>query len=562
MSEARGPQGAVCTHCVISGGGRCVCRKPFCLIMAGVYPWLLLIGAMLALLLMSYVLYHYFADPTESYMLAMVCVVLSFTISILCALLIPIDIYIISEGDITAQALGNFTFSRQHVKTAYTSLFASLMFLAFVLVPYAYFYGEERGDLDERVEKSGRSCSALRSTAFYVIFIMMLLIVSLNFRPGRAEVFDKDHAVEWVDDLLDVEHSGTNALSFCIACLTFLGVLGWVVYSAYGMAAMPFDWLRGKQSPGEQRHDLEESIAAIREKHRQIQSKYAGRDDGSLDLSRMRAADRKELSKLQREQKILAKHNYRLQEIEEKAGTIIPQLLLILVPFRWLIGVSMACCSLLVAGSLFLTLLDRFLHSSCGWSCGYTLKERLIFNPTDEIFLSFARFFPTDFIILAILVMYVFSASVFGIVGLGVRFCCVGIGPLRSRKSSPQALLALCSVLSHILLALCMTLLTIAPNYTSFGSQKVTGSDGNPTWCRLEQAEAGSACQLSVISTFFARIAVAMPCFSVAYYFANWAFLAVFCSVFAHSIFCQRRAAFLEPSRECEEEELGLLNSM
>eukprot|EP00747_Dinoflagellata_sp_TGD_P084002 gnl/TRDRNA2_/TRDRNA2_162343_c0_seq2.p1 gnl/TRDRNA2_/TRDRNA2_162343_c0~~gnl/TRDRNA2_/TRDRNA2_162343_c0_seq2.p1 ORF type:complete len:533 (+),score=97.12 gnl/TRDRNA2_/TRDRNA2_162343_c0_seq2:183-1781(+) len=530
--------------------------------MASVYPWLVFLGAMILLLLMSYIIYNYFADPGESYPLAMIAVVLSLTISILCTLLIPIDIYVISEGDITSQTL-HFTISQDHVRFAYMFFFSALMFLAFFLVPFAYFYGEERGDVEERVENCSQAFTALRSTAFFVAFVGVLLTVSLNFRPGHTEAFDwtsQDNAIKWVGDLLDIEHSGLNALSFCIAVLTFMGVLGWVFYTAYGMAALPFDWLRGKQSAMEQRSELEESIAAIREKYRTIQAKYASRDDGSMDLSRMKAADRKELNRLQREQKSLTQHNYRLQELEQKAGAIVPQLLLCLVPFRWMIGMSMMSISLLVVTSLLLTLSDRTIHSPCGWSCGFTIKERIIFNPADEIFLWLSKIFPIDFILLGVFVLYIFFASMFGIVGLGIRILCFNVYALRSRKSMPQALLVLCNVMAHILLALCMALMTIAPNYTAFGSQTVIGEDGTAGWCTLEKAEARAACQISVISMFFARIAVAMPFFSVAYYFANWAFIIVFCCVFAHSMFCQRRQAFAEITHECEEEEVGLLS--
>jgi len=187
------------------------------------------------------------------------------------------------------------------------------------------------------------------------------------------------------------------------------------------------------------------------------------------------------------------------------------------------------------------------------------LHKRQIFNPADEIFLRLARVFPVDFVILSVLVMYIFCASMFGIIGLGIRFLCFNMYALRPRKSLPQALLVLCNVVSHILLALCMALLTIAPNYTSFGSQMVTMKDGSPSWCSLERQEARAACQISVISAFFTRIAIAMPLFSVAYYFANWAFIGVYASVFVHCLLCQKKQAFLDPSQELEEEQLGLL---
>jgi len=224
-----------------------------------------------------------------------------------------------------------------------------------------------------------------------------------------------------------------------------------------------------------------------------------------------------------------------------------------------MIGMSMMSISLLVACSLLLTLLDRLLHSPCGWDCGYTLKERLIFNPADDIFLSLSHVFPLDFIVLGAFVLYIFAASVFGFVCLGLRFFCLNMYELRARKSMPQALLVLCNVMAYILLALCMALLTIAPTYTSFGSQTVAGEDGKPRYCKLERREAKASCRVSVISVFFTRIAVSIPFFSQMYFTANWAFIAVFSCVFFRCFMSHERTPFLDPATECEEEEMGLL---
>ncbi|CAJ1456722.1 unnamed protein product [Effrenium voratum] len=318
---------------------------------------------------------------------------------------------------------------------------------------------------------------------------------------------------------------------------------------------MPFDWIRGKQSPAEQRHDVESSIASIREKYRSIQSRYSAREDGSLDLSRMKAADRKELSRLQREHKSLMQKNYRLQELEQRAGACIPQLLRCLVPFRLLIGSVMMSLSLLVVLSLLLTLVDRLLHSPCGWACGYTLQERQVYNPADEVYLRLSRVFPVDFVFLGLIVLYIFAATLFGIVALDIRLLCLSVYTLRARKSAPQALLVMCNAMAYILLALCVALLTIAPDYTSFGSQTRSGEAGR---CTLRVTEDQSRCQVSVIATFFTRIAFSMPVFSIAYFLANWAFILVFAFVFVRGMCFQRRQPFLDTAMDCEEEELGI----
>lgn len=532
-----------------------------------VYPWLVLAAAVVLLLLLSYAVHQYFVDPRETYGLATAAVVLSFSVSMLCALLIPVDIYVISEGAIRSETL-HVTVSQEQVRVAYMCLFASLLFLAFGLVPHAYFYGEERGcglsgDVDRKMR--GDICwSAMRSTMGFVGLIALLTVVSLNFRPGHVETVDQvlggqEKAARWISDLLDAEHSGLNAMSFTIACLTVLGVLLWVPYTAYGMAAMPFAWLRGKQSAGEQREDVEQSIASVRDKYSAIQNRYPTREDGTLDLSRVKAADRKELNQLQREHKCLAQHNYRLQESEQKAGLVLPRVLHFLVPFRFAVGATMLTMSFLVVLSLLLTSLDRLLHSDCGMSCGYAIKEKTLFNPADEMFLLLARAFPMDFIVLAAFVLYIFAASVFGIISLGIRACCFSMYELKTRKSMPQALLVLCNVLAYIVLALCMAMLTIAPDYSSFGSQSATTDGGSKTRCSMERRESGRSCLPSVISVFFARISLAMPAFSMVYFFANWTFLVVFGCVFAYSAANSRRQPYLEDLPECEEEEMGLL---
>ncbi|CAE8612830.1 unnamed protein product [Polarella glacialis] len=133
---------------------------------------------------------------------------------------------------------------------------------------------------------------------------------------------------------------------------------------------------------------------------------------------------------------------------------------------------------------------------------------------------------------------------------------------LKARQTSPQALLVMCNAISYILLALCMALLTIAPDYTAFGSQTVAvEGSGTPRHCTLSRRENGAAsCQISVIAAFFGRIAVAMPFFSVAYFFANWAFIGKFCVVFILGLFCQQRQPFTDTAPDGDdEEEIGLL---
>ena len=62
----------------------------------------------------------------------------------------------------------------------------------------------------------------------------------------------------------------------------------------------------------------------------------------------------------------------------------------------------------------------------------------------------------------------------------------------------------MCNTIAYILLALCLALLTIAPDYTAFGSQRPGGSRARCTLRSTEegrcQADSGSKLHLSAVS--------------------------------------------------------------
>ena len=70
--------------------------------------WIIFIGLLLILFLLSKLITNYYIDPSESYGLAIIITVFSLTISLLCVLLIPIDIFLVSRMD---QSLSIFTIS-------------------------------------------------------------------------------------------------------------------------------------------------------------------------------------------------------------------------------------------------------------------------------------------------------------------------------------------------------------------------------------------------------------------------------------------------------------------
>ncbi len=68
-------------------------------------------------------------------------------------------------------------------------MYLLVIVVGFLLIPFAYFYGEERGvdiyDIDYiPITETEKICNALKYTLFFVGFIVVLLITGLIYRPG------------------------------------------------------------------------------------------------------------------------------------------------------------------------------------------------------------------------------------------------------------------------------------------------------------------------------------------------------------------------------------------
>ena len=310
--------------------------------------WYYFGGSVFTMLLLSYGIYRYFVDAEESYALAATSFCASMTLSVMAIFLVPVDIFVISKGSFRAASLVEV--SQATIKNAYFFIFSALMAVAFCLVPFAYFWGEQgfaprpasskkkKGfpetfsgrsvigrkdgvdDAEDR-EVCTRLFNALKSTIVFLLLIFSLLTIGLVFRFGKTDgindIFrrtpsrtarepstthghwhsgagearfpnqssaipppDADEQlgaaedgvqIQWVRDILDLDHAGQGALLFGIACLTILGCFWWTCYVAYGLAALPWVWLRGQFSLKRQRQEVEEDLARLRDKQREIQ---------------------------------------------------------------------------------------------------------------------------------------------------------------------------------------------------------------------------------------------------------------------------------------------------
>jgi hypothetical protein len=78
-------------------------------------------------------------------------------------------------------------------------------------------------------------------------------------------------------------------------------------------------------------------------------------------------------------------------------------------------------------------------------------------------------------------------------------------------------------------LALMMEMLTLAPQYSTFGTQKFSKfSSQGEVPCKLSLInKRDTDCQMSNISKFYNRISISLPFFSTIFYIANWLLITV-----------------------------------
>ncbi|XP_043366375.1 lysosomal cobalamin transport escort protein LMBD1 isoform X7 [Dermochelys coriacea] len=198
-------------------------------------------------------------------------------------------------------------------------------------------------------------------------------------------------------------------------------------------------------------------------------------------------------------------------------------------------GVFFILVALLFTISLFLSNLDKALHSA-GINSGFIILGTNLTNPLNMLLPVLQTVFPLDYILITTIIMYFIFTSMAGIRNMGIWFFWIRLYKIRRGKTRPQALLFLCMILLLIVLHTSYMIYSLAPQYVMYGSQKylvqhnmtlVDGQPGNvttyvPKVCDADAPE--DQCTVTRTYLFLHKFWF----FSAAYYFGNWAFIAVF----------------------------------
>ncbi|KAG6940221.1 LMBR1 domain containing 1 [Chelydra serpentina] len=486
--------------------------------------------SLLAILAFCWVYVRNPPSRRESEVISTITPPFALAIALITSALPPVDIFLVSyvkNHPPTFKDPPDTNVTRQiedTVPPGYYTLYSIILFSVFLWIPFVYFYYEEKDEDD------ASTCSHVQTALKYTLPPLMVCTVLLligAFVP--LDVPQPPHSTEWekvkfLFPPLGSSH-GLAALSFSISSLTLIGMLAAVTYTAYGMSALPLNLIKGTRSPTYERLENTEDIEEVEQHILRIKSKCK---DGRPLPTR----DRRNLQQLEERLRTLRRRERHLEFIEKSCWT---KFCGAMRPLKIIWGVFFILVALLFTISLFLSNLDKALHSA-GINSGFIILGTNLTNPLNMLLPVLQTVFPLDYILITTIIMYFIFTSMAGIRNMGIWFFWIRLYKIRRGKTRPQALLFLCMILLLIVLHTSYMIYSLAPQYVMYGSQKylvqhnmtpVDGQPGNvttyvPKVCDADAPE--DQCTITRTYLFLHKFWF----FSAAYYFGNWAFIAVF----------------------------------
>ncbi|NXC51778.1 LMBD1 protein, partial [Aleadryas rufinucha] len=494
--------------------------------------WCLFGLALLVILIFCWVYVRKYQSRRESEVISTITAIFALAVALITSALLPVDIFLVSymkNQNGTFKVWADANVSRQIEDTVlygYYTLYSIILFCVFLWIPFVYFYYEEKEEDD------GNTCSQVKTALKYTLgFITICAVLLLIGAFVPLDIPNKKNSTEWEKVKLLFEEFGSShgltALSFSISSLTVIGMLAAITYTAYGMSALPLNLIKGTTSASYERLENTEDIEEVEQHLLRIKSKCR---DGRPLSSR----DRRTLQQLEERLRTLRRRERHLESIEKSWWTKFCEAIR---PLKVVWGVFFIIVALLFTVSLFLSNLDKALHSA-GFDSGFIILGTNLTNPLNMLLPVLQRVFPLDYILITTIVMYFIFTSMAGIRNMGIWFFWIRLYKIRRGKTRPQALLFLCMILLLIVLHTSYMIYSLAPQYVIYGSQKY-----------LVQVRfiVATYNQLGNIFRSLLYVNVLFPfnldqCivtrtylflhkfwfFSAAYYFGNWAFIAVF----------------------------------
>ncbi|KAM9969304.1 hypothetical protein ACTFIR_001133 [Dictyostelium discoideum] len=503
--------------------------------------WIAFAGVILTLIALNYFIVKYYSDKHESGKITTIISVIGLTLTLLCVMLIPVDILNVStmsNSDGTQISQDSISQRTEGVKMLYYILYGSILGVSLILVPFAYFYHEE---YDENIPTCSRVYAGCKFTIFFILFTIILLVVGAFVRPGSKPI-DDQNVKDWINDEVLNQNAVESSVLFAISCLTVLGFLVFAVYTSYGLSAFPIGLIKGKKRTDDDKSDINKDLWKAKEKSSFYSSKYAS----GKSLSEK---EQSTLSLLRGKERALSKRSERL----DNSNKGFRKILVIFRPFAFIFGFIFILVSLLIIISIVLSLVDKISSSVCGSACGFLSTYPQLKNPFDIILIKLAPYFPLDYIIIGGLIFFIYSCTLSGITRIGIRFLWINMFEFGYRKTFPQGLLLASVLLMLSNLCLNMQIVNLAPRYVMYGTQVyLNGTSVIP--CTISAPT--NLCIMSEIGLLTSRIQLGTSFFGIVFYYGTWVIVATFILGLAVSIFKRRPSAALSYAGDSDEEEI------
>uniref|UniRef100_A0A6I8S8V8 Lysosomal cobalamin transport escort protein LMBD1 n=1 Tax=Xenopus tropicalis TaxID=8364 RepID=A0A6I8S8V8_XENTR len=448
--------------------------------------WCIFGVLLLAILAFCWVYVRKYQSHQESEVISTITAISSLAIALITSALLPVDIFLVS-------------FMKNHNGT-------------FKLCILSYF--------------SACSCGYLLCTSIMKKRMILMEASALAFAPLDIHTNKNSTDLDKIK-LLFLELGSSNglaALSFSISSLTLIGMLAAITYTAYGMSALPLNLIKGTRNAHYERLENSEDIEEVEQQVERIMSKCK-------DGRPLSSKDRQALYKLKEKLRTLKRRDRHLEYHENNCWT---KCCIVIRPFKIIWGILFILVALLFIVSLFLSNLDKALHSA-GIDSGFIIFGTNLTNPLNMLLPVLQTVFPLDYIFITIITMYFIFTSMAGIRNMGIWFFWIRLYKIRRRRTRPQALLFLCMILLLIVLHTSYMIYSLAPQYVMYGSQKYLWENnstqetaiGNSSASVLKDCDASAPedqCTVTRTYLFLHKFWF----FSSIYYFGNWAFIVVF----------------------------------
>lgn len=505
--------------------------------------WIPFVIVLVLTLLFSAGYIRYYMSKYDKELSSTLTAILALSVTLLTSDLVPVDIFLVSymkDSDGSFKDWANSSSTRHDLENsvlyAYYVLYGLICFCFFILLPFMYFFYEEK---DENSTCKSRMCSALKYLIVFVIIAAVLMLIGA-FVPTRSP--PNANSTDWqkIEGLFEGlgSNGGEDAISFVISIFSLIGMFGLVTYTAYGMSVLPLELLAGKKSAKKER-------LTVRSKRQDTESRRQAIRDKYGISSRPSARDRHRDGNLEDEERHLVRQE---RHLEAKEKSWFQKCLVLLRPFEIAVGFIFFLLGLLIFISLLLTNIDKAMHS-LGYKIGYALPTRHLPNPIDIVLVYCQKVFPLDYILMTGVIVYFVLCSMTGVRSIGIWFLWIRMYKVRPGRTVPQGLLMFCMILMFLVLAINIVLYELTPQYSSFGSQhywkNVTGT-GNMTKLSLEPCTtevSADDCTITRMALLLTRFFYKMWFFGAAYYFLTWGFLGFVLIGFIIAVVRGRRSA-------------------